>query len=357
MVRPPMSFLDLCRRSLILDWSQLTLAMGLRLAPAMALVLLAGVLAGEPAAGAVAASGAFVVGFGAFQQFTRSHAGPMLFALAGTIGSTMLGTFVGHSDVGLVLTVIVFGFWCGLLPAIGMGAYWVGQQTTIYLLVAGAYPGDFLHAAERAGLVLAGGLVQLLCYAVIAWVERGALPRPRLAGVMRDAGVAFAGLRFHVRMQSPFARFALRVAIALGLAVAAERAVAIPNSYWIALTTLLLMRPDFQDAIHRGLGRVGGTVLGAVLATAITHVLTPDPPVLAVLVVVFAFLTFACLRLNFGLFAVFATAYVVLLLVMAGVAESQVASARVEATFIGAAIALAAHVDFYLRFRVKRQAT
>jgi hypothetical protein len=345
------------RRSLVLDWSQLTLAQGARLAPAVALVLAVGIVAGEPAAGAVAASGAYIVGFGTFQQFTRSHLGPMLFALAGTVASTILGTLLGASDTALMAAAILFGLWCGLLPAIGMGAYWVGQQTTIYLLVAGAYPGDLAHALARAGLILAGGVVQIACYAATLWAERGAVPRPSLKGMLRDAGVAIAGLRFHIRMRSPYARFALRVAVALGAAVAIERIIAIPNSYWIALTTLILLRPDFQDLVHRGLGRVGGTLLGAALATAITHVLAPGPAVLAGLVALFAFLAYSTLRLNFGVFAVFVTSYVVFLLVLAGVAAERVATARVEGTVIGATLALAAHVDFYLRFRARRQAT
>jgi len=350
-------FIATLRKAVLLDWSQLTLGMAARLTPAMALVLVAGVLAGEPAAGAVAASGAYVVGFGAFQQFTRSHAGPMLFALAGTIASTLLGTFLGANDWALVMASILFAFWCGLLPAIGMGAFWIGQQTTIYLLVAGAYPGGLSHALERAGLVLAGGLAQIACYAAIFWVEHRRPPRPSLAGMMRDAGVAAAGLRFQVRMMSPFFRFAVRMAVGLGVAVGIERFSAMQNSYWIALTTLILLRPDFQDLIHRGLGRVGGTILGAALATAITHVALPGATPLAVLVAVFAFLAYSTLRLNFGVFAIFVTAYVVFLLVLAGVAEDRVATARVEATLAGAAIALAVHVDFYLRFRARGQAT
>jgi hypothetical protein len=347
------------RRALLLDWSQLTLGMGLRLAPALALVLAAGLAAHEPAAGAVAAGGALIVGFGAFQQFTRSRAGPMLFALVGTGAATILGTLLGNSDAALVLAAVGFGFWCGLLPAIGMGAFWVGQQTTLFLLIAGAYPGGLDHAATRAALVLAGGAVQIAFYAAIAWVERGAPPRPSVRGVLADAGVAFARLRYHVRMQSPFFRFALRVALALGVAVAIERFIALPNGYWVALTTIVLLRPDFQDLMHRGLGRVGGTLLGAALATALTHAWSPGPAALASLVALFAFLAYSTLRLNFGVFATFVTAYVVFLLVLAGVAEPQVAQARVEATLIGAAIALAAHIDFYLRSRAsrRRQAT
>ena len=102
---------------------------------------------------------------------------------------------------------------------------------------------------------------------------------------------------------------------------------------------------------------MGGTLLGAALASAIAHELAPGPAALAAMVATFAFLAYATLRLNFGVFAVFVTAYVVFLLVLAGVAAERVATSRVESTIIGAALAFAAHVDFYLRFRRRPQAT
>jgi uncharacterized membrane protein YccC len=94
-----------------------------------------------------------------------------------------------------------------------------------------------------------------------------------------------------------------------------------------------------------------------VLATLIAHVLTPQPYVLAILVTVFAFCSYASLRFNYSVFALFLTGYVVFLLVLAGLAEPQVAAARIVSTLIGGAFALAAHLDFYLRRRARRQAT
>ena len=71
----------------------------------------------------------------------------------------------------------------------------------------------------------------------------------------------------------------------------------------------------------------------------------------AALVAGAALLAYATLRLNYGVFSVFLTAYVVFLLVLAGLAEAQVATARVVGTLIGGAFALAAHVDIYFARR------
>ena len=57
-------------------------------------------------------------------------------------------------------------------------------------------------------------------------------------------------------------------------------------------------------------------------------------------------MSYACLRLNFGVFSFFLTGYVIFLLVHAGVAEPRAAGTRILGTLIGG-FALAAHLDFY----------
>jgi uncharacterized membrane protein YccC len=347
-------FLATCRRAAQLDWPQFSLGAGLRLAPALVIVLAAGFALGEMRAAAVAASGAYTVGFGSSQQFTRSRAGPMLFAWFGTGLSTVIGTLAGNDGAIMVLAAVVFAFWCGMLPAIGMGAFWIGQQCTIFLLVAGAYAGGMDQALGRAALVMAGGVVQIACYTLIVARERGAIPWASLRPIFGDAATAFAGLGFHMRFHSPWIRFAIHCALAQAAAVVTERIFAFPNGYWLAMTTLILMRPDFQDMLARSLGRIGGTIAGVGFAWLIAQILAPGPAIMAALVAGFAFLAYSTVRLNYGVFSLFVTAYVVFLLVLAGLAEAQVAAARIESTVMGGAIALVAQVDFYLRYRAGR---
>jgi uncharacterized membrane protein YccC len=235
-----------------------------------------------------------------------------------------------------------------------MGAYWVGQQCAVFLIISGAYAGGIDQALTRSALVLAGGATQIAIYAVIVLATRGDLGALSLRRMAGDARTALSGLGYHLRLRSPYFHFALRVALVLALSVATERWLAIPNGYWVAMTALVLMRPDFQDTLARSFGRVAGTVAGAALATAITHLLAPGPVALAVLVVLFAFLAYATLRFNYGVFSLFVTGYVVFLLVLAGIAAPRVAYARTLGTAIGGAFALAAHIDFY-RLRRRRK--
>lgn len=341
------------RQAVLLDWSQLSPGLALRLAPALVALLAAGLVLDNPAAGAIAASGAFIVGLGAFQQTAGARADIMLFALLGMGASSFIGTLVGNGNATMVAAALVYGFCCGLLPAIGIGAFWVGQQCTVFLLIAGAYPGGLDHALGRTVFVMGGGLLQLACHIIVVSIERGALSWPRLRAMLAEGQSALAGIGHQVRPGAPQFRFALRFSLVLAAAVATERLLAIPNGYWAAMTALLLMRPDFHDTLWRSIGRLFGTLGGAVLATLITHFLTPGLPLLAALVAGAAVLAYATLRLNYAVFSLFLTAYVVFLLVLAGLAEAQVAAARIVATAIGGAFALAAHVDFYLRRRAR----
>jgi hypothetical protein len=334
------------RESAALQWPQLTVGLAWRLAPAMVLVLAAGLALGNAQAGAIAAGGALIVGFGAFQQFAGSRAAPMLMALLGTGASTFIGTIAGTSTPAIALVALVYGFWCGILPALGLGAFWVGQQCSIFLVIAAAYAGGTETALARTVLVMAGGAAQLLSFGLIVALEGKRAPDTFVHQMAAGGASLVTGLGAHLRWGSPELRFAPIFAAAFAVAVLFERWLHLANGYWVAVTAVILLRPDFHDTLLRSLGRLIGTIGGAVLATIITHFGTPSPLTLAVLVVLFAFLANATLRLNYGVFAAFITGYIVFLLVLAGLAEPQVAEARILATALGGAIALAAHLSF-----------
>ncbi len=342
---------EVARRTVALEWSALTLGLACRLAPALVVVLAAGLLAGVPAAGAVAAGGALTVGFGAFQRLTISRAVPMLFAFAGIGASTFLGTLTGGSTALTVGLALFYGFWAGMLPAVSMGAFWIGQQCAIYFLIAGAYAGGLDQALTRMALVLAGGIVQLAVFGAIRTAEEGRRPRLLVHRMLAEGAVVVLAFR---KRAGPALRFAPSFALALAVAVLAERWLDLRNGYWAGMTTLVLLRPDFHDTLARSAGRVGGTAVGALAASFLAHVLDPGAPALAALVAVCAFFAFATVRLNYGVFALALTGYVVFLLVLAGVAEAQVAMARIEATALGAAIALVSHAEIYLLDRSRR---
>jgi uncharacterized membrane protein YccC len=129
-------------------------------------------------------------------------------------------------------------------------------------------------------------------------------------------------------------------------ASALARWLALPNSFWIGVTALLVMRPDLHKATLRGVSRILGTLIGAALSTLIASGLRPGPHFLLVLVILFAWLCYALIDVNYALFAVSITAYVVFLLAVGGLPEKAVIAERAMNTVIGGSLALLVHAPF-----------
>ena len=80
------------------------------------------------------------------------------------------------------------------------------------------------------------------------------------------------------------------------------------------MTAMLVQKPAFFETFTRALLRIAGTVAGAGLATfALAH-LRPESITLAILASAAAFLSYVTLSVNYGIFSLFLTSYIVFLL-------------------------------------------
>ncbi|MFI8824331.1 FUSC family protein [Streptomyces sp. NPDC053431] len=81
-------------------------------------------------------------------------------------------------------------------------------------------------------------------------------------------------------------RYGLRLALCIGLAQALVSLIAVPRSYWVALTVTFVLKPDFGSvfsrAVLRALGTAGGLLLAAPVLAAVPRGWW-DVPVIAVL--------------------------------------------------------------------------
>ncbi|WP_369145214.1 FUSC family protein [Streptomyces sp. R44] len=64
-------------------------------------------------------------------------------------------------------------------------------------------------------------------------------------------------------------RYGLRLALCIGLAQALVSLIAVPRSYWVALTVTFVMKPDFGSVFSRAVLRAAGTAAGLVLAALV----------------------------------------------------------------------------------------
>jgi hypothetical protein len=335
------------------DPKRIHFEIAIRCTPAIGAIILAGAVLNQTQAAAIMCGGALTVGSGIYQRIGQSYLAPMVLATLGMGVSATVGTLAGLSPIALVVAVAIWGFAAGILPVLDGCGQWIGQQWAIALLVAGSFPGTLDHALIRGGLVAAGGVLQMITIDTLlrfgpVLIERGAWP-----DTWNGARVAWDTLRAAISSQSLALHFALRVAVVLAAAVMTERMLALPNGYWVAMTTLLLLRQQFHDTWHRSASRVCGTLGGA--AVVMLAVRSSMPPwSFALAVPLTAFLCFGLQQFSYTIFSFCLTAYIVLLLTYAGLQEHLVAHNRIVGTLLGAGFALVGHLHFLARRNWRR---
>jgi len=155
---------------------------------------------------------------------------------------------------------------------------------------------------------------------------------------------AIATLHANLNFGSAVFRHALRLSFAMAVGDAIGREFDWRRSYWIPMTIVLVLKPEFAVTFTRGVLRVTGTILGLLLATALFHFLPIHVATEIILIGIFTFLMRWIGPANYGVFAVMISALVVLLLTINGVSPKDVILARGLNTAVGGVLALLAYV-------------
>ncbi len=350
--------------SYIFDWRAQSFRADLIFVLPMAICLVLGIWLGHPGAALIATGGAFTVGFGYKQHIDESHLLPMILVTLGIGAATFVGMVAGHTNYILVMLAAGTAFVYGMLSLRQAGVSWVGQQFVVFLLVASAFPFSPRAAAVRSGLVMAGGALQLITSSIL--LRLLSQLRTDLLSVARYMRDEHQALRLHVeqaarslvnRDTAPSALpYSIRLAITLGASTEIYRHFQFTNGYWIPMTALLVLRPGLSDTANRAIARTVGTLAGAMLASyALAH-LQPSPPILAVLVLLFAWLSYSLNNVNYGLFTLCLTAYIVSLLALNALPGREVAYHRAVSTIIGGGLALTIRL-LVIRYRKQHAAS
>ena len=331
------------RQIFALDRAQLRARSSLPCMVTIAGALLVGLLLSRPGIGMVAAGGAMSVGMGSYQQVGHSRLRPMLWATVGMACWAVLGSAVGHSGPGAILVAGLVGYIGGLLLALGAGAAWVGQQCAIAALVAGGYPVGLDTALSRGLLLLAGGLTQTGLVAAY-WQFRPAAAMPAVDDTYTGFPRAIQTLRENLSLRTTPGRYALRLGLTLAVGAGLAHYLGLRNGYWLPMTALIVTKPDLQQTIYRGLARNVGTLIGAIVASVLVGALRPTLPLLAALIVVFAWMAYSTVTVNYAAFSISLTAYIVFLLAFAGLPPGYVVVHRTINTAAGGGLAVLSYV-------------
>jgi uncharacterized membrane protein YccC len=146
-------------------------------------------------------------------------------------------------------------------------------------------------------------------------------------------------IRNNISFRSSSFRHALRLGTASaigGLLAASEHLV---RGYWIPMTVVIVLKPNFGGTLQRCVQRITGTVLGALIG-ALLVLASPEPWVLWGVLPVLVFATFALRNFNYTLFSLSLTPTVLLMLDIAHPITVTDSFLRVLHTIIGSVLAL-----------------
>ncbi|TYC17183.1 hypothetical protein ES677_02525 [Bizionia gelidisalsuginis] len=143
-------------------------------------------------------------------------------------------------------------------------------------------------------------------------------------------------------LKSPMFRHALRIAVAIVFGFAVGSVLGVKNAYWIALTIIVIMRPNYGLTKERSKNRIIGTLIGAVIASAIV-IITENTTVYMVLAIISLTFAFSLIQQSYKAGAAFITLTIVFVYALMDPNAFEVIQYRVIDTILGAGIAVLAN--------------
>jgi uncharacterized membrane protein YccC len=135
-------------------------------------------------------------------------------------------------------------------------------------------------------------------------------------------------------------RYALRLAAVVALDTLILHFIHVTHGYWLAMTSLIVLRPFAGETVRRSFERVAGTIAGGLLAAGLTAVFANQTQLLC-LVTLCAAGAVAFYAVDYAWYCFFLTPTIVLL-TLPRLHDFHLAAVRAEMTFLGALIAVAA---------------
>jgi uncharacterized membrane protein YccC len=222
----------------------------------------------------------------------------------------------------------------------------VDGLTTRLRAAAAQMPASFLAAVVRDALFQMDALYGQLRAALE--LSKNATPIGQTEFAKQEARqpwwLRFSGrlatLRANANLQSSVFRHALRLSVMVAIGELLGRGFYWRRSYWLPMTMVLVLKPDFTTTFSRGVLRISGTIAGLLLATVLFHFLPGSVAPQLILILLFTFLLRWLGPANYGIFAIAISALVVLLIAITGLSPQEVILARGLNTAAGGALAL-----------------
>jgi hypothetical protein len=293
--------------------------------------LVAGIALGEVTAGVLVALGALNLLLVQAPRPGRTPTSILAIAVGANAVAWAVGTIVGTMAGPIEWTLVGLGVFVILLAKRNAAFNQQALVTSVMYVVAVGLPGGWGAVLPHAALVALGGAWGFLAAVLphyARWVERSLPPTAHLSRAER------VSVRTTIR-------FSVAVALTVALALAAGELLGLPRDYWVMLTVLAAFRPELMGTLDFATLRVLGTVAGAAVVFGLTLAVTNVWALVAV-VVTAASLTFATRAVNYVIYSIFLTIYIIVLLALAYHGGPMFAVDRVLDTVLGGGFAIVA---------------
>jgi uncharacterized membrane protein YccC len=155
-----------------------------------------------------------------------------------------------------------------------------------------------------------------------------------------------SALNLNRRVDPALVRFTARLALLLVLGVAVLKGWNLPHGYWLPLTMVIVLQPDYGSTRQRAAQRVLGTFAGSIAASALLWLRLPFAALSsATAVTIFCFAYF--LKRRYAVAVFFITLFVVLLTEAHEPVTLWFTADRLGSTLVGGAVALVAALFFW----------
>jgi len=265
----------------------------------------------------------------------RSWATALLPLVIGGAVLTYIAVSIGGQAVPAALLVGVVGTVATLHGGRSRKAGTRGLIATLWIILALTLYHTGVGALAYAVAFAIGGAIG--AGVALARARKGAAEGTGADDVEAEAVAEPPTLR--ALLASPIGQFAILRGVGLAVAVFLGFTFFPGHPAWLAISSLLVMRPPTRNALVVGVQRSLGTGVGVIAAVALASVIGENTPALVLLFLASAFLMMAVREVNYALFAMFVTAVVVYSQRILGADAAESGMDRLAETVVGVAIA------------------
>lgn len=316
------------------DWKAFNPRAGLQVIVAIAVAALFADVAGLD--GAITALAALVLSIVDVPGSLRPRIAKLMVFTALLTGITGIAWLVEGKMWPVVITITAIALIGGLALRLGPAQAAAISFLNVWLIIL--LPSiDSLSFGDAVAAVLIAGafvIVGVVAFAVVA-----AKRHPADATASSDGSASDHAVPDPPRLdwRSPVTIYAVSKAVAAGSATLIGWSIVGSHPFWATFAPLMIIKPDLQLTLAKGVDRVIGTVLGGAVGYMLIEPITNDT-MIALLFLVSIFFQFATTKVHYGLMVFFLTLEIILSGDLSGGIADSLSFDRILATVIGVII-------------------